>query len=128
MHGVTVGLKINDLLNLFKNKKQRLLNFSPKLYLGEGIKPSKLGKIKRKLRREPVFANVTLLVLAENRSDQLDIISSKYLIQSYYGDHMLNVAGIAKDHDDAIALLLRITQECLRSRNDCSLKEFLLWQ
>ena len=125
MHGVITGLKVR---NLLKNEKERQLDFSPRLYLGEGIKRSKLRRIKRKLIHEPFLADVMLLILPENGSDQLEIISSRYLFQNYYSDHTLRVAGIASSREDAFSLVMKITEDCLSSRRDCSLKEFLVWQ
>lgn len=109
-------------------KSNNKLSFSPGLYLGEGIKERNLGKIKQKLNSNPFSANVMLIALSENESDQLDIISSKQLIWPLYKEKPLSVVGISKDYDGAVELVLRITHECLDARNDCSLKEYLKWQ
>lgn len=114
--------------DIFKTEKERILVFSPKLYLGESIKSKKLDTIKRRLLTKPLLAGVTLLVLSENDSDQLDILNCVQLAQKAYGSYPLYVAGLARNHDEAVELVVRITEECLASRKDCSLKEYLRWQ
>lgn len=104
---------------------EKLLTFSPKLYLGEGIKGQKLDKIKRKLIDKPLLAGVYILVLSHNPVDQLEILDSKLLIQRFYERHELYVVGIAKDREEALNLVEQIAQECLDSRGDCKLKEYL---
>ena len=115
MHGVITGLKIK-------------LHYSPDLYLGEGINFRKLSRIKKKIFEKPLFANFCLIALAERETDQLEIISTGQLIQSFYQGQELKVVGLAKTKDDALSLVLKMTEDCLANRKDCSLKEFLSWQ
>ncbi len=102
------------------------LTFRRDLYLGEGIKPKKLDKIKRKLVEKPLLAGVYVISIAGNPEDQLEIFDAKQLAQSYYKKFPRHVVGIASDYDDSLKLIERITQECLRERGDCNLKEYLL--
>jgi len=125
MRGDITGVKLSD---IFKTKSERLLEFSPNLYLGDGMEGAKLDKIKRRLRRRPILANVVLIVLSENASDQLEIISSSQLMQEFYAHQLLYVAGIASGKDEAMRIVAEITKDCLAVRKDCSLKEFLKWQ
>ena len=125
MHGVITDLKVK---NIFRVKKKRALEFSPGLYYGEGIHPDDLEKLKDKIRFKPLLSNVFLLILPENDFDQIEILSSRLFIQPYYGDHPVKVVGIANDRSDAVALVLKITEDCLAIRKDCNLKEFLEWQ
>ncbi len=103
----------------------RRLTFSPRLYLGEGIKEQKLDKIKRKLLEKPLFAGVYVLTVSKNPTGQLEILDAKQLMQSYYEHHELYIIGIAADHADALRLVERLMQECLDARGDCKLKEYL---
>lgn len=112
----------------FNNEKERLLDFSPNLYLGIGIDQSSLEKLKKRLRKKPFVTNVYLIVLSENDSDQLDIISSKLIAQPVYGEHRLHVAGLARNMGEAYDLITKIAEDCLKERDDCALKEFLQWQ
>ena len=125
MHGVITGLRVKD---LFRVKKKRKLEFSPKLYWGEGMNPSDLDGLKKELTESPLLSDVFLLTLPENDSDQIDFFSSKYLIQRFYGEHAVRVIGITRDREDAVSLVMKITEDCLALRKDCSLKEYLEWQ
>lgn len=105
---------------------ERKFIYYSELYLGESINAKKLDKIKKKLERKPLFANVHLITLAHNPSDQLEIFDSKQLVQRYYEGYIPYVIGIAADYEEAVALLEQIVKECLQERGDCNLKEYLL--
>ncbi len=102
------------------------LTFHSTLYLGEGMKGKKTDKIKRMLIKKPLFADVYVLTLAQNVSDQLEFFDCKQLAQHYYENNPVYVIGIAKDYNDALKLVERITQECFLNRGDCRLKEYLI--
>ncbi len=104
----------------------RMLTFYPKLYLGEGIKGTKLDKIIRRLEAKPLLANVYVITFAQNPSDQLEFFDARQLAQGYYDNLPLQVIGIAKDYTDALEVVERIVQECVNSRGDCKLKEYLV--
>ena len=125
MHGVITDLKVKD---FFRVKKKRKVELSPNLYYGEGMHPEDLEKLMEKVCHKPLLSNVFLLLLPANESDQIEILSSKYLAQGYYATHSIRVVGIANDHDDAVSLVIKITEDCLAIRKDCNLKEFLEWQ
>ncbi len=100
--------------------------FSDKLYLGESISAKKLDKIKKKLISKPFLANVWLITLAHNPSDQLDLLDARQLIQRHYDDVDFHVYGIAASREEAFSIVERITQDCLAERGDCRLREFLI--
>lgn len=102
------------------------LIFHSKLYLGEGMKGKKTDKIKKMLQKKPLFADVYVLAVAENSADQLEFFDCKQLVQHYYEDYPVYVVGIAKDYNDALKLVEQITQECIKERGDCRLKEYLI--
>jgi hypothetical protein len=54
--------------NLFMAGK---LTFAPNLYLGESIASEKLDKLKKRLEKKPLLANVYLITPAKNPADQL---------------------------------------------------------
>ena len=124
MRGVITGLKVKD---LFRVKKIRKLDFSPNLYFGEGVASNDFEKLRKKLLTTPLLTNVFLLTLPENDSDQIDLISSRLLVQGYFGEHPIKIVGIAGDREDAVSLVLKITEDCVALRKDCMLKEFLKW-
>lgn len=118
-------MKVKD---IFRVKKKRKIAFSPKLYFGEGMSANDLEALRDKIMNYPLLSNVFLLILSENDSDQIDLISSKYLAQRFYGVHPIKVVGIANDREDAVSLVLKMTEDCFTFRKDCMLKEFLEWQ
>ena len=124
MHGVFTGLKVKE---LFRVKKQRMIEFSPNLYYGESMQEKEFEKAKKKILETPLLSNVFLLILSRQGTDQLEVISSKYLAQGYYAEHPVRVVGVAKDREDAISLIIKITEDCLSIRKDCNLKEFCEW-
>lgn len=101
------------------------LKYHDNLYLGDSINEKKLDKIKKKLENKPFFSGVYLLTLSRNPYDQLEIYDAKQLVQSYYKKNPPYVIGLAGDYGEAVALVVRMTQECLNSRGDCRLKEYL---
>ena len=104
------------------------LKYHRRLYLGTGILESKLDKIKKTLEKHPLRSNVFLIVISRNASDQLEIFSAKQLVQNYYNKYPVYVIGIASDYEDAVEMIEKIVQECLKARGDCALKEYLLCQ
>ncbi len=102
------------------------LNYHSKLYLSESITGKKLDKIKKKLENRPLLSGVFLIAISANRSDQLDIFDARQLVQPYYRHNPPYVIGIAKNREEAFAVIEKIVQECLRERGDCALKEYLL--
>ena len=102
------------------------LKFAQNLYLGEGIAPEKLDKLKKRLNKKPLLANVYLITQARNPADQLDIFDARQLVQPHYKDEEFLVLGMASGYEDALQLIERVTGECLKARGDCNLREYLL--
>lgn len=102
------------------------LKFAQNLYLGEGIAPEKLDKLKKRLNKKPLLANVYLITPARNPADQLDIFDTRQLVQPHYKDEEFLVLGMASGYEDALQLIERVTGECLKARGDCNLREYLL--
>ena len=102
------------------------LKFAQNLYLGEGIAPEKLDKLKKRLNKKPLLAKVYLITPARNPADQLDIFDARQLVQPHYKDEEFLVLGMASGYEDALQLIERITGECLKARGDCNLREYLL--
>ena len=102
------------------------LKFAQNLYLGEGIAPEKLDKLKKRLNKKPLLANVYLITPARNPADQLDIFDARQSVQPHYKDEEFLVLGMASGYEDALQLIERVTGECLKARGDCNLREYLL--
>ena len=112
------------------NKKEfiygRKASFAPNLYLGESIASEKLDKLKKRLEKKPLLANVYLITPAKNPADQLDIFDARQLIQTKYKKEEFLILGIAAGYEEALQLIEQITGECLDARGDCNLREYLL--
>ncbi len=104
------------------------LKYLPNLYLGESINRKKLDKIKKKLENKPLLSGVFLIVLAKNPQDQLEIYDARQLAWKYYEKYPPYVVGIAGDHEEAVKMVEQMVRECIASRGDCALKEYLLCQ
>jgi len=102
------------------------LQYHSRIYLGESISESKLDKIKKRLKKHPLLSNVYLITISRNPVDQLEIFEAKQLVQKYYSNHPVYVVGVASGYDEAVAVVETIVQECLKTRGDCALKEYLL--
>ena len=101
------------------------LVYHPELYLGESIKGKKLDKIKKKLEKKPLFSGVFLVTLSRNAHDQLELYEARQLAQSYYAKYPPYIVGIAGNREEALGMVEKIVKECLRTRGDCALKEYL---
>ncbi len=102
-----------------------LLEYHPRLYLGESINGKKLDKLKKKLERRPLAAGVFLIALSRNPYDQLDIFSARLLVQRHYQKYPPFVVGIAGSREEAVDMVERLARECVEARGDCALKEYL---
>lgn len=101
------------------------LKFHEKLYLSESISEKKLDRLKRKLEKKPLLANVYLIVPAGNPDDQLDIFDARQLAQPYYRERSFTVVGMASGYVEALQLIEQMAQDCMRERGDCRLREYL---
>lgn len=99
--------------------------YHPNLYLGESIRKKKLDKIKKKLENRPLVSGVFLITLSRNPSDQLELYEAKQLCQRYYKKYPPYVIGIAGSREEALLIIEQMAGECLRTRGDCALKEYL---
>ena len=102
------------------------LTYASNLYLGESIASEKLDKLKRRLEKKPLLANVYLITPAKNPADQLDIFDARQLVQPHYRDEEFLVLGIVSSYEEALQMIEQITRECLEARGDCNLREYLL--
>lgn len=100
------------------------MKFYRYLYVDDRIK--NLSKIKWKLKHH---AGVQVYVIAvAHGADQLEIYHSAYLKQRYFRYHPPVIVGIASGYDEAVQIIIKITQECLSCTGACNLKEYLKWK
>lgn len=102
------------------------LIYHHKMYYSDSISERELEKIKRQLEKKPLLCNVYLITPAANKKDLLEFYHSGQLAQKYYQNHPPYVIGIAQNYGEAVLLVQNLVQECLDSRGDCALREYLL--
>lgn len=100
--------------------------YHTKLYLGDSIDAEKLDKLKKMLEENPLFSGIFVIYISNNPSNQLDIIDSRMLTQSYYRKLSLYIVGLAGSHEEAIGLVKTMIEDCMQARKDCFIKEYLL--
>lgn len=103
----------------------REIHYFANLFLGEGIDPDDLKKLKNDLLTDPLLADVYLITRSLNESDQLDIYHSKYLAQKFYAEHPPYIIGITKEKGEAISLVEKLVQKCVAARGDADLIAYL---
>lgn len=93
-----------------------------RLYVGETVKAP--DKIIRKLKRHSRLLNAWVITLAPN-IDQLELYHTSVLMQRYYRYRNFHVIGIAGNREEAVNLVVTITQECFDRHGNANLKEYL---
>ena len=61
-------------------------------------------------------------------NDQLDIIHCAFLRQPYYRKHPVMIYGIASSYEEAVDIVLRISQEACNIGMDVRLADYLLME
>ena len=102
------------------------LTYHHKLYHSDSISERELEKIKKQLEKKLFFCNVYLITPAANTNDLLEFYHSRQLKQKYYQKHPPYVIGITRTYGEAVLMVQKMVQECLDSRGDCALREYLL--
>ena len=97
------------------------MKFYKYLYVGDTVTDP--AKIKWKLKHH-AGVNVYVVAIA-SAEDQLEIFHSAYLKQKYYRYHPPIIVGIAFGYEEAVQIIVKITQECVESTGSCNLKEYL---
>ncbi len=104
-------------------KKGSFCHFYKDLYWGNSVKNRAI--VKWKLKMGAGQFNVFCVTRAAAGGDQLDIINSAFLKQKYYRYNPVLVYGIASGYQEAVELVLRISQEASIAGMDGRLLEFL---
>lgn len=97
------------------------MKFYKYLYIGDTV--TEPAKVKWKLKHH-AGVHAYVITIASG-VDQLEIIHSAYLKQKYYRYHPPIIVGIASGYDEAVQIIVKITQECVEAMGNCNLKEYL---
>lgn len=92
------------------------------LYLSDSIKHPEI--LKNKLKLNMGVAGYYLICMSENYN-QLEIIASYYFKMPYYRKHPYAVIGIAKSYEEAVSIIIDITNESLNKTDSANLIEYL---
>ena len=95
------------------------------LYLGDGAERQE-QKIRKDMEQGKLRWHVYVLMLSTNPKNQLDILPSAFLRQSYYQRQELWVAGLALGREEALEVLQRIASDAVRETGKADLRAFLL--
>ena len=104
-------------------KKSGYCRFAGNLYWGNNVK--KRAIVKWNLYHGSGQLNIYCVTRASMESDQLDIIHCAFLKQKYYREHPVLIYGIAEGYDEALDIVLRISQEASIAGMDGRLLEYL---
>lgn len=105
-------------------RKRGFCEFSKNLYWGPKVKKRNL--VKWKLYHGSGQFNIFCITKTMNDNDQLDIIHCAFLKQPYYREHPIFIYGIAAGYEEALDIVMKISQEASDSGMDGRLVEYLL--
>ncbi len=107
-------------------RKKHYCELYKDLYVGKSIKHPR--RVMRKLMTGSGQFTVYCILSATTgmgAGDQLEIIHSAFLKQKYYKDHPVYVYGIASGYNEALDLLVQISDEALENNMAGELKKYL---
>lgn len=102
------------------------MKFYKNLYLSDTIK--RPGLVKIKLRLHKIVPGIFIIRIAENDSDQLEIISSIYMKQKWFWKQKNEIVGLAGSNNEAIEIVMNITQEVVDKTGAAQIKDYLIQQ
>ncbi|WP_434311357.1 hypothetical protein [Hominifimenecus sp. rT4P-3] len=101
-----------------------MISWMEQLYVGEGAQKNQ-KRIQEGIRQGKLLWNVYVLMLPTNPKNQLDILSSNYLVQPYYKNQALTVVGLAKGYEEALTVLMQIVDDARKETGSVDLKAYL---
>ncbi|AOZ96576.1 hypothetical protein SAMN02745247_01464 [Butyrivibrio hungatei DSM 14810] len=104
-------------------KKRGFCIFYKNLYWGSSLKKHSL--IKWRLVHGRGQFNIFCITRSMNDRDQLDIIHCAFLKQSYYLEHPVMIYGVAKSYDEALELVVKISDEAIQNGYEGRLLAYL---
>ncbi len=94
-------------------------------YVGDRALPKK-NRIVRRIRWKRPLPDTCILTIASNPRNQIDILRAYILKQPYFRKHDdLVIVGIASGYSDALDLMMRITDECVRATGTANVRSYL---
>lgn len=110
------------MLDINTGQTGELMRFYQNLYIGGTIKDP--AKVKWKLKHRAGQLNIYVLALADGEN-QLEIYHCAFLQQSYYRKHPPYIIGICSGYEEAVDLVIEITQKAVAETGKANLKDYL---
>ncbi len=107
-----------------EQKEKHMLNWFPELYITDAAGRDS-DRVIEKLNKGKLVRGRHLITLASNPADQLDIVNTFWLKQKQCAKHLPPVVGLAASYEDALELVIRITEECLAETGDADLRSYV---
>ncbi|MCI5699584.1 MAG: hypothetical protein MR308_04200 [Lachnospiraceae bacterium] len=105
-------------------KEEKMLTWYNRLYIGNNAK-KRADRAIRRLNDQKMVRGIYLITLASNEKNQLDILSAYNLIQPVVYRRCPMVIGIAWGYDEAVELVIHITNESLEKTGKADLRKYL---
>lgn len=93
------------------------------LYRGE-LSPRRSKRVLFCIRHNILQLNTYIITLALSDSEQLDLIPARELLQKAYPKKNLSIIGIAKNYEDALAVLERIVQDVFKKDPALNIRQY----
>lgn len=94
------------------------------LYVGKQVRKH-VRRIRKRLDAGKTDVGHYLITLAENPHDQLDIINTVFLTSAKKRDSLPEIVGLAGSEKEAILLVKKITEDCLKESGTADLRTYL---
>ncbi len=101
-----------------------MLKWAKDLIIGKSVGTKASGIMKKLDAGETV--TMYFLITLTNGADQLEIINTAYLAQSYVRENLPTIVGIAGSKPEAKEMVEALAAECLAATGGADLKEYLL--
>ncbi len=104
-------------------KKKGFCRFYKELYWGDSVK--KRPVVKWKLYHGSGQFTIYCILRPFAEGDQLDILHCAFLRQPYYRENPAYIYGIAGSHEEALKLVVKISDEALAAGYEGRILEYL---
>ena len=101
-----------------------MLKWYSNLYISDGAK-NKASKIIRKINKNKGQLGAHIITLATNQADQLEILSANILLQKAARNMCPMIVGIANSYEEAVALVVTITEEVYKETQTTNIRAFI---
>ena len=101
------------------------MKFIEQLYVSKSIKNTKrvIWKLKHNIGQIKIY----IVSISSHPADQLDIYHCSVMQQKFFRkDKNFTIVALTASHDEAVAYVQCVVEDCLKVRGDVNLEEYLL--